>query len=422
MEQTWRWFGPDDVVRLADARQAGATGIVTALHQIPYGVVWSTDEIERRKALIEGDTLAWPALERGREPAGGRADQARRRRSRSRSSTITASRCATSPPAASTTVCYNFMPVLDWTRTELHVRAAGRRPGAALRRARVRRLRLLHAGAPRRRGRSPAGGRRPGARLVRPRVGERQASSSSPTIMAGLPGAFDRYDIPGLRRMLERYRGMTRARLRDNLARFLREVIPTAEEVGIRMCIHPDDPPRPTFGLPRIVGDADDLAFIVGACESPANGITLLHGLARCRGRTTTCRRWRSRSRPKVHFAHLRNVAKEPDGSFMEADHLGGDVDMVAVVDDPPGGAGPTARCRRPALAHPVPARPRPRAARRHRQGGLPGLLGDRPAEGPGRDPRRDDGRGQPAWAAGLSTSPMHLCEIQGVQRLLGGA
>ena len=177
--------------------------------------------------------------------------------------------------------------------------------------------------------------------------------------MAGLPGAFDRYDIPGLRRMLERYRGMTRETLRGNLARFLREVIPTAEEVGIRMCIHPDDPPRPTFGLPRIVSNADDLAFILGACESDRQRDHLLHGLARRRGRQRRPGHGQAFA-GRIHFAHLRNVAKEPDGSFMEADHLGGDVDMVAVVTtllEEQGRRRDAGDC---ALAHPVPARPRP--------------------------------------------------------------
>ena len=149
--------------------------------------------------------------------------------------------------------------------------------------------------------------------------------------MAGLPGAFDRYDIPGLRRMLERYRGMTGATLRDNLARFLRAVVPTAEEVGIRLCIHPDDPPRPTFGLPRIVSNADDLAFIVGTYDSDANGITFCTGSLGA-GAANDVPAMAGRFAGKIRFAHLRNVAKEPDGSFMEADHLGGDVDMVAVV------------------------------------------------------------------------------------------
>jgi mannonate dehydratase len=124
---------------------------------------------------------------------------------------------------------------------------------------------------------------------------------------------------------------MTRETLRENLTRFLRAVIPTAEEVGIRMCIHPDDPPRPTFGLPRIVSNADDLAFIVGACESDANGITFCTGSLGA-GAANDVPAMAERFRGKIRFAHLRNVGKEPDGSFMEADHLGGDVDMVAVV------------------------------------------------------------------------------------------
>jgi mannonate dehydratase len=150
-------------------------------------------------------------------------------------------------------------------------------------------------------------------------------------IMAGLPGAFDRYDAPGLRRMLDRYKGMTRETLRENLARFLREVIPTAEEAGIRMCIHPDDPPRPLLGLPRIVSNADDLAFIVEAVPSEANGLTFCTGSLGA-GVDNDVPAMAKRFAGHIKFAHLRNVSKEPDGSFMEADHLGGDVDMVSVV------------------------------------------------------------------------------------------
>jgi mannonate dehydratase len=150
-------------------------------------------------------------------------------------------------------------------------------------------------------------------------------------IMAGLPGAYDRYDIPGLRRMLDLYREIDKPRLRENLARFLREVIPVAEEVGIRMCIHPDDPPRPLMGLPRIVSSEDDLAFIVGAIESPSNGITLCSGSLGA-GPANDVPAIARRFAKHIFFAHLRNVKKDPDGSFMEADHLGGDTDMVAVV------------------------------------------------------------------------------------------
>jgi mannonate dehydratase len=149
--------------------------------------------------------------------------------------------------------------------------------------------------------------------------------------MAGLPGAYDRYDVPGLRAMLDRYKDVDAAALRENLARFLREVIPTAEEVGIRMCIHPDDPPRPLMGLPRIVSNAEDIAFIVGAVVSPANGLTLCSGSLGANPVNDVPAIAKQFS-DRIWFAHLRNVAKEPDGSFMEADHLGGDTDMVSLV------------------------------------------------------------------------------------------
>ena len=330
MEQTWRWFGPDDVIRLADIRQAGATGIVTALHQIPYGVVWSVDEIEKRKALIGAEPslgLSWSVVESlpvheaikiGEGDLDPLFDNYRQ-------SLRNLAACGIG------TVCYNFMPVLDWTRTEL----AHPLPGGG---------RALRFDAPVFAAfdcfmleRSGAEADHPPKVVDRARTWFGRASESDKrtllaTIMAGLPGAFDRYDIPGLRRMLDRYREVPPARLRENLARFLRQVIPTAEEIGVRMAIHPDDPPRPLMGLPRIVSGEDDLAFIVGAIDSPANGITLCSGSLGA-GTHNDVPGIARRFAPNVHFAHLRNVAKEPDGSFMEADHLGGDTDMVALVD-----------------------------------------------------------------------------------------
>ncbi len=150
-------------------------------------------------------------------------------------------------------------------------------------------------------------------------------------IMAGLPGAYDRYDIPQLRAQLARYDGIDRAKLRANLVRFLEEIIPTAEEVGIRMAIHPDDPPRNLMGLPRIVSSAEDIDFILNAVPSPANGLTLCAGSLGAGAQNDVPAIARRFAR-RIHFTHLRNVAKEPDGSFMEADHLGGDTDMVDLV------------------------------------------------------------------------------------------
>ena len=329
MEQTWRWFGPDDVVQLAHIRQTGATGIVTALHHIPYGVVWSMEEIEARKALIAADPslgLRWsvveslPVHEAIKIGDGDLAPLFENYRQSLRN----LARCGV------TTVCYNFMPVLDWTRTELaHPIPGG---GTALRfnaheYAAFDCFMLERAGAEA--DHSPDVMTR--ARDWFERSSESDRRRLLATIMAGLPGAFDRYDIPGLRRMLERYRGIDAQRLRENLARFLAEVVPVAEEVGVHMAIHPDDPPRPLLGLPRIVSSAEDLAFIVEATDCSANGITLCTGSLGA-GAANDVPAIARQFAHRIQFAHLRNVAKEPDGSFMEADHLGGDTDIVAVV------------------------------------------------------------------------------------------
>jgi mannonate dehydratase len=329
MEQTWRWFGPEDVIKLSHVRQTGATGIVTALHHIPYGVVWSIEEIEKRKALIAADPslgLRWSVVESlpvhesikiGKGDLTPLFDNYRQ-------SLRNLAQCGI------TTVCYNFMPVVDWTRTELAYPLLG--GGTALR-FNIHEFAAFDCFML----------ERPGAEAqysleVLTRAREWYDSSSEAdrrqllsNIMAGLPGAYDRYDIPGLRVMLDRYRDVDADGLRANLARFLREVIPTAEEVGVRMCIHPDDPPRPLMGLPRIVSNADDIAFILEAVDSPANGLTLCSGSLGANPVNDVpaiARRFANR----IWFAHLRNVAKESDGSFMEADHLGGDTDMVALV------------------------------------------------------------------------------------------
>jgi mannonate dehydratase len=151
------------------------------------------------------------------------------------------------------------------------------------------------------------------------------------TIMAGLPGAYDRYDIEGLRVMLKRYQGIGREQLRDNLIRFLKAIIPTAEKVGIRMAIHPDDPPRSLLGLPRIAGSMEDFEAILSAVDSPSNGLTFCTGSLGANPKNDPVA-IAERFADRIHFAHLRNVANDPDGSFMEADHLGGDTNMVAVI------------------------------------------------------------------------------------------
>jgi mannonate dehydratase len=329
MEQTWRWFGPNDSITLRDIAQTGASGIVTALHDIPYGLVWTQDAILERRALIEAEPafgLRWTVVEslpihEDIKRGTGRLDalfESYRQSLRNLAA------------AGLRTVCYNFMPVLDWTRTEL--RAPLPSGGTALRYnahhiAAFDCFMLARPGAE---------AEYEPALLARARAWFDASSLADQdillaTIMAGLPGAYDRYDIPSLRRMLASYEGIDKDALRTNLARFLREVVPTAEAVGIRLCIHPDDPPRPMLGLSRVVSNEDDIAFVLGAVDSTANGLTLCTGSLGA-GAANDVPGIARRFADRTWFAHLRNVTKEPDGSFMEADHLGGDVAMVPVI------------------------------------------------------------------------------------------
>ncbi len=329
MEQSWRWFGPDDPITLPQIRQAGATGIVTALHHIPYGVVWSVEEIEKRKALIAADPslgLRWNVVESlplhediklGQGPLQQHFDAYRQ-------SMRNLAACGIR------TICYNFMPILDWTRTDLAYPIPG--GGRALRFDAVKfcafdcfMLQRPNAEADH----APELIAR--AKTWFDAARESEKSALLVNINAGLPGAYERYDIPGFRRMLDRYKGIGREELRAHFARFLREVIPLAEELGMRFAVHPDDPPRPLFGLPRIVSNGEDLAFITGAVPSQANGLTFCSGSLGAGTRNDVPALAREFA-PLIHFAHLRNVAKDADGSFMEAEHLGGDTNMVALM------------------------------------------------------------------------------------------
>jgi mannonate dehydratase len=330
MLQSWRWFGPDDVVPLSAMRQAGATGVVTSLHQIPYGIAWSLDDIRARQAEIAADPdlgLHWavveslPIHENVKLGHGDLTTIVDNYRTSMRNLAACGIR----------TICYNFMPVIDWTRTDLAYRLPG--GGLALRFdastfAAFDCFILQRPGAEA--DHDPDAVRRGKAWFAQSSDTERDALLA--TIMAGLPGAFDRYDIPALRTMLARYGDITAAGLRANLVAFLKQILPLAEELGMRFAIHPDDPPHPLMGLPRIVSTHADLVALFTACSSPANGLTLCTGSLGAGAHNdvpTIVRAFADRT----YFVHLRNVAKEPDGSFMEADHLGGDTDMVAVID-----------------------------------------------------------------------------------------
>lgn len=326
MKETWRWFGPLDTLTLPEIAQTGAAGIVNALHEIPYGEVWQADDIAARNAMIQGAGFTWDvveslpvheAIKRGDGDLGPLFANYRQSMANLAANGIR-------------TICYNFMPLLDWTRTDLAAPVA--RGGTCLRFEAVK-MAAFEVFMVERTG---AAADYPSDVITRAQAwyeastpGDQAALLTA--IMSGLPGAYDRFDIAQLRRALTAYEGLTRDDLRANLKRFLQEIIPTAQELGMSFCIHPDDPPRDILGLPRIVSDASDIAWIMEAVPAPENGLTLCTGslganpandlpeIARLFG-------------DRVHFAHLRNVRRDPDGSFEEATHLGGDTDMVAVI------------------------------------------------------------------------------------------
>jgi len=328
MLESWRWYGPLDRIGLDEIAQTGARGIVTALHEIPYGEIWSRQAIAARKAMIaaSGLDLSWQVVESlpvHEHIKRGDGDLtplfANYRQS-----------LANLAAEGIFTVCYNFMPLLDWTRTDL---ASPVRGGGTCLRFDAARMCALEMFMLEREGAENDYPDEVRARARRWFEASDEAAREElvAAIMAGLPGAYDRYDIPALRRALTLYAGIDTQALRANFARFLDEVVPAAAELGMRLCVHPDDPPRDILGLPRIVSDAEDIAWILGRDETPANGLTLCSGSLGANPANDVPAIAR-RFAPRIHFAHLRNVAKETDGSFEEAAHLAGDTDMVALA------------------------------------------------------------------------------------------
>ncbi|MFN3723961.1 MAG: mannonate dehydratase [Paracoccaceae bacterium] len=326
MIESWRWYGPFDRITLPEIAQTGATGIVTSLHEIPYGEVWPRAVIADRHAEIKAAGFTWVVVE-------SLPIHERIKRGEGDLTTLFANyRQSMANLAAEgvTNICYNFMPLLDWTRTDLAAPVA--RGGSCLRfeagKMAAFELYML--------GRAEAEADYTPEALQKAAIWHQQATQADKdgllhAIMSGLPGAYDRYDIAGLKAALRGYDGLDRAALRSNYKRFLQEVIPAAEDLGMTFAVHPDDPPRDILGLPRIVSNGDDIDFILNAVDSPANGLTFCAGSLGANPANdlpALARRFAHRT----HFAHLRNVRKDPDGSFEEAAHLEGDTDMVAVI------------------------------------------------------------------------------------------
>jgi len=326
MKETWRWFGPDDPVSLDQVKQAGASGIVSALHHLYRGEAWPWDEVMKRRDEIVAAGLGWPVVESIpihnsiKLRSGGYQ----------RYIDLWKDTLAAVAKAGVKVICYNFMPVVDWTRTDLFWRLPS--TGYALRfdavDFAVYDLCILQ--------RKGAAGdyseeRIGGARRRYDSMPESRKDELERTIIAGLPGAEASYTRDTIRRLIAEYESITPAELRSNLMAFLQEVAPVAEEVGVRLAIHPDDPPWRLFGLPRVVSTAEDVSAIFAACETPANGLTFCVGSFGARADNDLLGMVREFS-SRIHFVHLRQVRREPDGSFHEAEHLAGSSDILGVI------------------------------------------------------------------------------------------
>lgn len=333
MEYTWRWFGPEDPVSLADIRQAGATGVVTALHHLPNGCVWPMEEIIERKAAIEAAGLHWSVVESIPVPETVKLG----RDGWERLADAWAQSALNLAQQGITTICYNFMPVLDWTRTQLRHRLPD---GAECLRFNHVDLALFDMHLL----------QRPDARLAydttvleaadaRLRdMDDSQRTALIDTILAGLPGSEESYSLEGFRDQVAQYAAIDATALRRNLARFLQRIIPQLAPQGVKLAIHPDDPPRPILGLPRIVSTADDLRAICAMHEDPGNGLTFCVGSLGVRADNDLPAMLQEFD-ARIHFLHLRNTRRDspPEQgaeleSFQEAAHLDGDADMVRLV------------------------------------------------------------------------------------------
>ena len=327
MEQTWRWYGPKDPVSLDDVRQAGATGVVTALHHIPNGQVWPIADIKERQAVLAAKGLTWSVVESipVHEEIKTHTGDYDKHIANYQQSIRNLAECGID------TVCYNFMPILDWTRTDLEYELPD--GSRALRFDQIAfaafELHIL---------------KRKGAQADYSEEEQRQALDYFNTtsdaekekltrnIIAGLPGAEEGYTLDQFRARLAEYDGINKEQLRENMAYFLRAIVAVAEEVGVRLAVHPDDPPRPILGLPRIVSTIEDMQWLKETVDSIYNGFTMCTGSYGVRADNDLVRMIETFG-DRIHFTHLRATCREENPkTFHEGAHLQGDVDMVAVV------------------------------------------------------------------------------------------
>ena len=335
MKETWRWFGPDDPVSLQDIAQAGARGIVTALHHLPAGAIWSEREISLRnkeilssKSSIDVD-LKWSVVES--LPV---SEDIKRKsgdwRTHIKNYCISLENLAA---AGISTICYNFMPILDWTRTELEWKLPN---GATCMRFDLIDFIAFDVFILNRNGayNDYSEGLNLEAKKRFEGMSKETKENLTSNIVSGLPGAAAKFSLKDVKLHLKKYENITERILRTNFVSFLREVAPIAHELGLRLCCHPDDPPFPLLGLPRIMSTEKDYKIIMDEIPLKSNGITLCSGSLGVRAENNLIKMM-SRLGDRVHFLHLRNVKRESDmvpNSFYEEEHLKGNTDMVSLI------------------------------------------------------------------------------------------
>ena len=325
-EQTWRWFGPKDPITLREIKQTGISGIVTALHHIPIGEIWSADEILKRKQLIEAEGFTWSVVESVpvHEDIKKHRGNYRKYIENYKGTIRNLAKCGID------TVCYNFMPVLDWSRTDLNVVAKDEAIATKFEInvfAAFDLFILKRENAEKNYNETQINE----AKRHFDKMSEKQREELKLTILNGLPGSFESYTLKEFKSALSEYNEIGENELKENLYSFIKEIIPVAEEAGVVMGIHPDDPPRSLLGLPRVVGNKKDIQQIIDTIDSPSNGITFCTGSFGAGYNNDLIDMAKSFSH-RINFLHLRNLTRRENGDFTEAYHLEGEIDLYEIM------------------------------------------------------------------------------------------